>query len=84
MTNEQKIAVKRYGRKKIRETSILTKRNKAEKVLYGIIFVIFVIYSLSLIFRFCSFSTTRLKARSNISTIFPREPRSIFPTRRCF
>lgn len=61
MTNEQKIAVKRYGRKKIKETSILTKRNKGEKVLYGIIFAIFVIYSLSLIFPFLFLFSNSLK-----------------------
>lgn len=61
MTNEQKIAVKRYGRKKIRETSILTKRNKAEKVLYGIVFAIFVIYSLSLFFPFLFLFNNSLK-----------------------
>ena len=37
-------------KKKIRESSILYQRSKGEKVLFGIVFVLFFLYAASLIF----------------------------------
>lgn len=50
-----------FLKKSRKEESILTQRNKAEKILFGIVFVVFFLYAVSLVFPFVFMFLSSLK-----------------------
>ena len=54
--------------KKVKETSILTQRSKPEKIVFGIIFALFLIYAVSLIFPFVWMAVLSLEEAKSLNT----------------